>query len=1404
MHGKNAKATRFHRTVWALLALLAAVAMLLVCSMPASAEDTAGDGSGDTQSSQSQNGNGSGTWADQADGTVTVAPGTTDTNSTPSTDGNTAYGNASGSDSSASGNPSDATSNANADNATSDGTAVDGQQSDFAPADSQAVAPVATGDCAAVSDWDTLVSCVRDNVPADGVLVTIAKRITAPANSGPVTIGGNVTLTATDDVDPALTSSTGDAIFVVNGDHTLTIGKNANDASFSYKNAQRWLALVNKDAAGKAGTLVINNGTFDSIKTTGTGYDTGSVANVDHGTVTFNGGTFSNNQAKNGGVIRNNGGTLTVSGGTFTGNVSTGDNAGNDGGGVIWQDNNGFTTINNGTFKENKAVRGGVMRSNTGDITVNNGTFDGNSSDQAAGAFMQNTTGTMTVNGGTFSNNVANTSGGAIHSDGTLKVTAGTFTANKTYGGDNQGGGAISQDQGSTTITGGTFTGNAQTFTSDVQCTNDNPVPCRKATGGGGAIRVDGGSLIIEGGVTFTQNYSRSYGWGVGGGAIYVNGSLSVRNDSRGVKPKFDHNWSGIYEHQYMQDANGKDLTDDKGNKVIPNGGAGGAIFLQGNDKNPPVAYLMGGSFTNNSSGYLGGAIYTEENSVTYIAKAVAYSNTAGHFGGGLWLCPSGSGEASKGGNIALFDNSVDKGSDSNSENQNPVSGANGVEAGDDFAIMNPYHKRHEDTSFMLMDTWFTDRTEKAVTWYHDGSPLQDASGYDDSYQKWNSGVKPTNNNIAVSSEDSRYNENSADNRAIPDSEYTDYVKNLTLGWNGDGHSTSAEFHDRGVALKAVVTGTPEEQASKKSAARASAAVEITGNQARLSGGAFGTNGNVKFSSPYTASWSKVKNNEDGTTPTKATKDNQLAGSEWLIETKSATIAVKNGDGTTNTTDVTTVGGPFDPNFYPKVCTAGQLAAGDWENGYCWKEETDANGKVTKRSAIVKDNTSNDKDGNTSYAGFDNNPDGGAFDINNLANGKYTVSEYKAPAGYGPSSETYTFVVGNAQAEWTDGNSTSLGIEAVIGNSALPGVSWSKVDGDHTNEAVKDTEWKVTPIDNDGKTTGTAYTVTDCVTTNSAGIACADAANDLNNHVFADRNPDAGVFTLEGIPAGRYKLEEAQTPDGYWQSDRMTDSSYYWFVDIKAGSTDKTVPLMYHDGKDTTNPDSEIANKTIVNQKPNVQWSKVAKDNDELLSGSAWSLRGPLKFDTASGKYEDVTVSGKTLTTTVTVTDCVSENGATSPCSSEHNTVNATTGLVTAYADLDNEAGKFKVSGLVPAPDTATEYYYELTETRAPQGFVLSQTTYRFKIEHSVPTTGPVQICTPDTSTSSKVTRAAGDACTYVTDNKIANIRQVTALPFTGGVDAREWLLYGGAFAVCAAVALALVNEYRKRKGLNG
>ncbi|PJM75430.1 SpaA isopeptide-forming pilin-related protein [Bifidobacterium simiarum] len=762
------------------------------------------------------------------------------------------------------------------------------------------------------------------------------------------------------------------------------------------------------------------------------------------------------------------------------------------------------------------------------------------------------------------------------------------------------------------------------------------------------------------------------------------------------------------------------------------------------------------------------------------MAKAVATENVAGHFGGGFWLCPSGNGEASKGGNIALYSNKTNPSIDANttpsdddkeSKHSNDLAtiqknknygGQNAVnQGGDDFAIMNPYSKRdHVSTNtFQLMDTWFTDRTEKAVTWSWDGQPIKEASGFGD---YWQGGAPGYNEAVAATKKTGDF----TDPQGNPVNFDSDMYM-IRLGYSGQ-----TDMYQTGVALKATVTGTEAEVAAKKTGAMQSAAVRMTGNQARLSGGAFGTNGRVLFSTPYTASWSKVDSKDSS---------KELAGAEWQITTKPAEVQFKDADGKVTKTETVT-GGPLNEDFYPTLCAtddkgalteAGKTA---YEAGTCWKQETDADGNVTQRSAIVKDNA-----GDESYVGFDNNPDGGGFDINNLASGVYQVTERKAPTGYSPSTETYTFTVADAQAQWDNGTGKPTTTDKAIGNTPLPGVSWKKIDADQTSTEVGRSGWTVALLDSKGDPIADeTYTVDDCVddTTNTAAAKCADDKNDLTKKTLADTDGSAGEFTIQPPTAGTYRMQETTTPNGYW---KPAGNVYYTFTVTDAdlnGNTD--VPIKDKDGNTVGN------GYGIPNTQPQASWSKVPVDKKDdpsaLLTGSTWQVYGPLNAD---GKE----IAGKT--TTATVKDCESESGAPDPCASHTNTKDAA-GKITAYADVDNAGGKFKILGLTP-PDGTTHqtYTYQLTEINAPDGYVASKTTYSFKI----PAAATHVLIDAPTGASLPVShKPSGN------ENLIPNVRAVASLPLTGGTTAREWLLIGGAFAAVAAATGFGINEYRKRR----
>lgn len=360
----------------------------------------------------------------------------------------------------------------------------------------------------------------------------------------------------------------------------------------------------------------------------------------------------------------------------------------NNGTGQPLVHNYGTVEIYGGTFQDNTADRGSVVL-NDGTLNIYGGTFKNNTATGVGGGVVFNgDNATLTINDGVFSGNKTGerARGGVVFNEGALTVTGGTYSKNTAT----IGGGALAQDNISsavTTVTGGSFTENAQEYDFCGRTPEGDVADsrCRDKTngGGGGAIHTDGGELTIQGAVTFTKNHANAAAFMTGGGAIYAKGTLWVFNDpaDSSKKPMFDGNWTAVG----VGADNTQYLNKDTQSKVLPAGGAGGAIFLQNGGS---TAYFMGGVYTNNTSGYLGGAIYTEEGSTSFMGKAVAESNVAGHFGGGLWLCPSGRGEASEGGNIALLNNSVNSEIDSNMDNRGEQ-----FEAGADFAMMNPRGK---------------------------------------------------------------------------------------------------------------------------------------------------------------------------------------------------------------------------------------------------------------------------------------------------------------------------------------------------------------------------------------------------------------------------------------------------------------------------------------------------------------------------------------------------------------------------------------------------------------------------------------------------------------------------------------------------------------------------------------
>lgn len=791
--------------------------------------------------------------------------------------------------------------------------------------------------------------------------------------------------------------------------------------------------------------------------------------------------------------------------------------------------------------------------SDKGTVTINGGTYNKNGSDS-------NTTGdgniayvfkngNLTINDGDFQNNYASAASGST----TIGVT--------------RSGGAVVRSSGSVTINGGTF---YQDYTG--QNGEDNVT-----FHGGGAIWSDG-TLIVNGGLfSLNKSYARHFEYKTshknptGGGAIWAAGRLVVNGG------RFQNNWQMDNHELYATGGgaiyfgDGMKNEDYNGSMVI-NGGTfdsnrsmqdGGAIFMAWYCN----AVFQQGTFVNNWSNRLGGAVYTEEESTSYVTNAAAYENHAGHFGGGLWLCPSGKGVTSEHGGMALFANEAnvkydrtETGAEIRQDTiDNKYYGYSGSQdrgvtgAGDDFSIMYP-SKSGQTNYFQLSVEWFTGDT---ITWHDDGQPTSKANGY-----------LYTADALSVNA------------MSRPDG---------GVGYTSDTTLEPGGSNDFGYGLKVTASMRAQQNAINQ------AFITFTKNTARLSGGAFGSNGVVDFVKVYDVNWSKVSS--VGTSK-------NLAGSKWVLAANAGS-------------------GPHNLDFGNVAnCSAddsGSLTPSEGVWCFVPTDTTDSYYAAFKGKyvTIVSDNGILDK-----------NNANGQFRVNGLRVGTYLMKEYQAPDWYEQSGKTYTFtIIADTQATISvyedDGKDTGAVNGNAIANKPYGAVSWGKVDSTDQLTVLAGSEWKLQ--DANGNDIQGAGNITDCTD------QCSSSLDDP----YHDVDSGEGTFRLTYLPLGTYRLVETKAPDGYDLPDGAT--VYYTFT-IEENDDRMNAKLYKADGV------TEVTENKVPNDrtKGSVIWYKTdsTKDgygDDARLKGSEWSLT-----QTKDWKGSDIATDKRTA---IAVTDCISDTG---------------------------------------------------------------------------------------------------------------------------------------------------------------
>ncbi len=302
--------------------------------------------------------------------------------------------------------------------------------------------------------------------------------------------------------------------------------------------------------------------------------------------------------------------------------------------------NGGHFSLENGVLTQEKDfyVRNLVYAENESTVNMNGGyVCGGYCRYNGAGAGISvNNNSTLSISNGVIAGNCAPSGGGVYANRSAVKVTGGVISGNSTNS-NGYGGGIMAEHDGSVTVSGGYITNNRYANF----CGNDG-YGCH---GGAGLAAINGAHVTISDG-QITGNYSKEAGGGVYVSDQWGNGSMAWLNITGGIiasNVSYRSEGAGIRVGQKV-DAfiNGPKKSNGTKSKVyITNNTClsrfdwgGGGIFVQGDSK---IAENAGRLFVYNS----------------YIS-----SNTAGGYGGGVAVCPTGKTLVTNTKGTAIFGNS--------------------------------------------------------------------------------------------------------------------------------------------------------------------------------------------------------------------------------------------------------------------------------------------------------------------------------------------------------------------------------------------------------------------------------------------------------------------------------------------------------------------------------------------------------------------------------------------------------------------------------------------------------------------------------------------------------------------------------------------------------------------------
>ena len=291
----------------------------------------------------------------------------------------------------------------------------------------------------------------------------------------------------------------------------------------------------------------------------------------------------------------------------------------------------GVITQQENTQQNNNRVDSLVYAENGSTVNMSGGYVCGAFGSHAGGGIEICNNSSLDVSGGVIAGNSAYSGGGVSANASTVTITNGVISGNSTLDSVGFGGGIMAENGGSVTVSGGYITNNRYANF----CGHDG-YGCH---GGAGLAAINGAHVTISDG-QITGNYSKEAGGGVYVTDQWGNGSMAWLNITGGIiasNVSYRSEGAGIRVGQKVDAF----INGTKSKVYITNNTClsrfdwgGGGIFVQGDSKIPENA---GRLFVYNS----------------YIS-----SNTAGGYGGGVAVCPTGKTLVTNTKGTAIFGNS--------------------------------------------------------------------------------------------------------------------------------------------------------------------------------------------------------------------------------------------------------------------------------------------------------------------------------------------------------------------------------------------------------------------------------------------------------------------------------------------------------------------------------------------------------------------------------------------------------------------------------------------------------------------------------------------------------------------------------------------------------------------------